>query len=389
MLNRKKQSLRRCHNISDLRELARGRLPAPMFHYLDGAAEDEMTLRRNTAAFEDFELLPRFLVDVSEIDTATSVLGQSIEWPVVLAPTGMSRLFHHLGELAVARAAARAGTMYSLSTVSTYSIEDVAAVCQGPKLFQIYVFKDRDLSKELIARCRAAEYSALCLTIDVPVAGNRERDLRTGMIIPPKLTWMSMLDVALHVRWSYRYLTSPPFVLANVADRVPHAGNDVTTLIEYIGSQFDRTVTWDDAAWMIEQWGGPFAIKGVLSVHDAKRAVEAGATAVIVSNHGGRQLDGAPAPIDLIGEIVQAVGDRVEVICDGGVRRGTHVLKALAMGARACMVGRAYLYGLGAAGEEGVDKSLTILRSELERDMALLGCRSVAELDERFVRKRR
>ncbi len=360
-----------------------------MFHYMDGAAEDETTLRRNTAAFEDYELLPRFLVDVSKIDMSTSVLGQTIEWPVVLAPTGMSRLFHHQGELAVARAAARSGTIYSLSTVSTFSIEDVAGQCDGPKLFQIYVFRDRGLSKELIARCRDARYAALCLTVDVPVAGNRERDLRTGMVIPPKLTWMSMLDVALHVRWSYRYLTSPPFLLANVADRVPQSGSDVTTLIEYIGSQFDRTVTWEDAAWMIEQWGGPFAIKGVLSVDDAKRAVDAGASAVIVSNHGGRQLDGAPAPVDMVGEIVQAIGDRAEVICDGGVRRGTHVLKALAMGARACMVGRAYLYGLGAAGEHGVDRSLAILRSEIERDMALLGCSKVAELDERFVRKRR
>jgi L-lactate dehydrogenase (cytochrome) len=378
------RALKRCYNIARLRERAKRRLPAPMFHYIDGAAGDEWTMRQNTSAFDRWELVPRFLVDVSEIDMSTTVFGQKIGLPFFCAPTAMSRLFHHHGEAAVARAASRAGTLYSLSSISTASIEEAAQAAAGPKLFQIYVFKDRGLNREFIRRCKDAGYAALALTVDVPVAGNRERDLVTGMTIPPKLTLASLLDFAMHPRWVWNYLTSPPIELANVRDRIR---GGVTTLVSFFNEQLDRTVNWDDAAWMIEEWGGPFAIKGILSVEDARRAAEVGASAVMISNHGGRQLDTSPAPIEVLPEIADAVGNRLEIILEGGVRRGVHVLKALALGATACSFGRPYLWGLGAGGEAGVDQALAILRADVERDMRILGCRNVREVDSARIRK--
>ena len=378
------RALKRCYNIAKLRERASKRLPAPMFHYIDGAAGDEWTMRQNTDAFDRWELVPRFLVDVSEIDLATTVFGQTISMPLFCAPTAMSRLFHHEGEYAVAHAAERAGTMYSLSSISTVSIEDAAEATSGPKLFQVYVFKDRGLNREFIARCKASGYHALALTVDVPVAGNRERDLVTGMTIPPRLTLASLFSFAMHPRWVWNYYTHAPIELASVKDRIK---GDVTTLVSFFNDELDRTVSWDDAAWMIEEWGGPFAIKGVLSVEDAVRAADVGASAVMISNHGGRQLDTAPAPIEVLPEIVDAVGDRMEVILEGGVRRGVHVLKALALGATACSMGRPYLFGLGAGGEAGVDRALEILRTDIERDMRLVGCRNVAEVNSDRIRR--
>ncbi len=385
-----KWQLKRARNIRDLRGAARLRMPSPMFHYMDGAAEDEVNLRRSCSSFDDYELLPRNLRDVSHIDPSTTIMGQEIDLPVLFSPTGMSRLFHHDGELAVARAAARAKTVYSLSTMGTYSIEDVARECHGPKWFQIYVFKDRTLVSEFIERCRAADYHAMCLTIDLALTGNRERDLRTGMTIPPKFSIATWLDFALHPLWSLSYVSNPPFSLANVTHRVAAAsGDDVTTLVDYIAGQFDRTVTWDDAARMAQEWGGPFVVKGILTADDALRAVDIGAKAIMLSTHGGRQLDHTPAPIDVLPEIRAAVGDAVEIIVDGGIRRGTDVLKALALGARAVSIGRAYLFGLGAGGEPGVDRAIQILRDEIVRDMALLGCRTIAEITEDHVRRRR
>ena len=380
-----KRRLQRCYNLKDLRKLARRRLPAPMYHYMRGGADDETSLRRNTAAFDHYELLPRYLVDVEKIDAGVTVLGQELEWPLFLSPTGMSRIFHHEGEVGAARAAHRSGTLYSLSTLGSTSIEDVAAASDGPRMFQIYVLRDPGLNREFIERCREARYSALCLTVDVPVGGNRERDYYTGMTVPPKLTFMSKLDVARHVRWAYRYVTSGGAEMANFAHRI--RDSEDTNLMGYVGRQFDKTVNWDDAARMIEQWGGPFAIKGVMCVEDARRSVEAGASAVMLSNHGGRQLDGVPAPVDLVRDVRDAIGDAAEVIVDGGVRRGTHVLKALALGATACSTGRGYLYGLGAGGEAGVDRALKILRDEVERGLALLGCVRARDLDERYVRE--
>ena len=381
--------LKRCHNIRDLRRYAKRRVPRPMFDYMDGAADDEITLNRNQSDFNRYDLLPRYLVDVGEIDPSTEIMGQRIDLPIVLAPTGMSRLFNNDGELAASAAAADAGTVYSLSTVSTYSIEEVAEVCAGPKWFQLYVFRDRDLILEFFERCRAVKYHALILTIDVPVPGNRERDLYSGMTIPPQLSLASYLDFFFHPLWSLKYvLSGQPFQLSNVAHKAPVDDHDVTTLVEYLQKQFDPTVKWDDAAWMVEQWQGPFAVKGIASVEDAVRAADIGANAVILSNHGGRQLDSAASPISLLADVTKAVGDRVEVILDGGVRRGTDVLKALALGAKACMVGRPYLFGLGVGGRAGVARALELLRAEVIRDMALLGCTRVDEITLDRIRER-
>ncbi len=381
------RKLKRCYNLEDLRKVARKRLPTPMYHYLRGGADDERSLHNNTAAFDNYELLPRYLVNVEKVDASVTVLGQELEWPLLCSPTGMSRIFHHEGEVGAVRAAHRSGTMYTLSTLGSTSIEDVAAASEGPRMFQIYVLKDPGLNREFIDRCKEANYSALCLTVDVPVGGNRERDYYTGMTVPPKLTLMSQLDVARHLTWSYHYVRSGAAVMANFAHRVKDS--DDTNLMGYVGRQFDKTVDWDDAARMIEQWGGPFAIKGVMCAEDARRSVEAGASAVMLSNHGGRQLDGVPAPVDLVREVRDTIGGDAEVIVDGGVRRGTHVLKALALGATACSTGRGYLYGLGAGGEAGVDRALQILREEVERDLALLGCVRARDLDQRFVREAR
>lgn len=372
----------------DFRALARQRLPAPLFHYIDGGADDEWTLRNNTAAFERYELIPRALRDVSAIDLRTRVLGAELAMPIFCAPTGMTRLFHHAKEPAVARAAAKAGVMYTLSTLATTTLEQVAAASAGPKMFQLYILKDRELTREFVQRCKGAGYTALCLTVDTPLAGNRERDRRTGMVMPPKLTLASLASFAAHPHWALRYLADPDFTLANVVHRVDAIGGGAMGLMDYINSQFDRSVTWDDVAWLVEQWGGPFAIKGLLSPDDAKRAVDIGASAVMISNHGGRQLDGAAAPIDCVAPMREAVGDKLELIVDGGVRRGTHVLKALALGANACSFGRPYLYALAAGGEAGVARALTLIRDEIARSAALAGARSLAELRPDCVRLR-
>jgi L-lactate dehydrogenase (cytochrome) len=378
-----------CHNIADLRRVAKRRLPRPMFDYMDGAAEDEVALGNNSDVFGDWQLVPRVLRDVAEVDMAAEIMGQPSALPVVLAPTGMNTLFHHRGELAVAAAAREAGLIYSLSSMSSFDIETVGAATDGPKWFQIYVWKDRAVVKEFIQRCRDAGYKALCLTVDVPVFGRRERDLRNGMVIPPRFTPGSLLDIALHPHWWWHVITSPPMTLANVAGKAGQGLNDVTTLTGYAVDQFDSSVTWDDLAWMIEEWGGPFAVKGVARAADAVRAVEAGATGIIISNHGGRQLDQSPAPLEVLPEIVEAVAGRAEVILDGGVRRGSDVIKALALGAKACMIGRGYLYGLGAGGQAGVERALSLLRDEISRTLALIGCASVRDLNGGCLRRRR
>jgi L-lactate dehydrogenase (cytochrome) len=372
--------LDRCYDIPDLRRIARRRLPSPIFHYLDGGADDEWTLRRNTDAFEDYELIPNYLVDISKIDLGTKLLGRTLDMPLFCAPTGMSRLFHHEAEPAVARTAAKFGTCYTLSTLSTTSIERIAEVCSGPKMFQIYILKDRGLTREFVERCKAAKYDALCLTVDAVVAGNRERDKRTGMTMSPSFTLRSLASFAAHPGWWLRALMHPDFRLANLLHAKDADPDSKVSVIEYVTKQFDRTVTWTDVAWLVEQWQGPFVIKGLQSAHDAKRAVEVGASAIMISNHGGRQLDGAPAPVDCVVPMRDAIGDALELIVDGGVRRGTHVLKALALGANACSVGRAYLYGLAAGGERGVDRALTLLRAEIERALALLGCANLRAL---------
>ena len=381
-----KRKIASCYNVEDFRELARKRLPSPMFHYIDGAAEDEWTYRRNTLAFNEHELVPRFLIDVENIDTSVEVLGQKISWPFLCSPTGFHRLFHHDGEAGAARAASRAGTIFCLSTISTTTIEEVAQSSEGPKVFQIYVLRDRGLSEEYIERCKEANYDALCLTVDVPSNGRRERDLRTGMTVPPRLTIRSYLDIATHLDWSVNYLLHTTPSMVNIEHKVPKGTSDISVM-DFMNSQFDRSVTWKDAAWMIKKWDKPFAIKGILSVEDAKKAVDVGASAVMVSNHGGRQMDGCPAPIEVLGDIVNAVGNEVEVILDGGIRRGIHILKAMAMGAKACMGGRAYLYGLAAGGEEGAYRSLNLLKEEVRNNMILLGTRNLEEITLDHLRK--
>ena len=381
-------SLSRCNNINDLRSLAKRRLPRSMFHYIDGGADDEVTLRRNTDAFDDYEIQPRFLRSVDEIDTTVTLFGKKLDIPFFIAPTGMSRLFHHTKENAVARAAAKFGTAYSLSTLGTASLEEIAKETDGPKIFPIYILKDRELTREFVERCKAANYDVLCLTVDVPLAGNRERDKVTGMTMPPRFTMKSLFSFVTHLNWTFNLLLHPDFRLANVVHRVDALGKGAMGLIEYVNGQFDRTVTWDDAARLIQQWGGPFVIKGVLTAEDAKRAREIGATALMISNHGGRQMDGVPAAIDCLAPIKDVVGSDMELILDGGIRRGTHILKALALGADAVSIGKAYLYGLAAGGQKGVELALQILKDELERDMALMGCGTIQELSKEFVKHR-
>lgn len=372
-------------NVEDLRGLARRRLPAPLFHYIEGGSEDESNVLGNVHAFEAAKLVPEYLVDVADMDLKTTLFGRELEMPLFLSPTGMTRLFHHEGEQAVARAAALAGTCYSLSTLGATTIEDVAAVSDGPKCFQIYVMRDRGLTREFIQRCKAARFDALALTVDVPLPSKREREIRYGFNLPPKLTPASLAGFARRPGWLYRYLTTPTPILANVAHRIDQGSTDNSSLIQYVADQFDPSVTWKDMEWMIAEWGGPFAIKGILSPADARRAVDVGATAVMVSNHGGRQLDGALSVFEALGPIADAVGGECEIILDGGVRRGTHVLKALARGATACSMGRPYLWGLAAGGEAGVTRALQILKTEIRLNLGLLGCRRPSEVETRHL----
>ena len=373
-------ALNNCHNIADLRRRAKKALPRPMFDYIDGGSDDEWSLQRNTEAFNDYELLPNQLNNIENISLNTKLLGLELDLPFFLAPTGMTRLFHHEKELGVCRAAEKFGALYSLSTLATTSLEEVAAATASPKMFQIYMLKDRELTREFVQRCKASHYNVLCLTVDTMIAGNRERDLVNGMIMPPKITPKNLLSYATSFNWLFHLALNPDFKLANVAHRVDALGGGAMGLIDYVNSQFDRSVTWDDLAWLIEQWGGPFVIKGLQSPADAKRAVDVGASAIMVSNHGGRQLDTTPAPIDCIAPIRDAIGDQLELIMDGGIRRGTHIIKALAQGADACSIGRPYLYGLAAGGQKGVERALSLLKAEVERDMALLGVSSISEI---------
>ena len=379
------QNLKKVFNVSDLREIARRKLPAPLFNYIDGGADDETNVLGNIHAFDSARLVPEFLIDVKNIDTTTRVLGRDISMPLFLAPTGMTRLFHHDGESAVSRAAAAAGTYYSLSTVGSTSIEDVAAACDGPKCFQIYVMKDRGLTREFIQRCKDAKYDALTLTVDIPVAGNRERELRYGFSMPPKLNLAGIAGFAMRPGWVFRALTHPKAILANVAHKIPEGSSQNTSLMEYIAKQFDPSVTWKDLEWMISEWDGPFAIKGLLSPADARKAVDCGVSAIMVSNHGGRQLDATLSAFDALGHFVDEVNGECEVICDGCISRGNHVIKALARGATACSMGRPYLFGLAAAGQAGVTRVLELLRAEIARDMGLIGCRTVDEIGTRHI----
>jgi L-lactate dehydrogenase (cytochrome) len=378
--------LARAVSVADLRRIARRRLPRGVFDYIDGGAEDERTLAANSAAYERVTFRPRVLRDVGAVDPSTTLLGRPLPMPMVLAPTGFTRIADPDGELAVARAAARAGLPYTLSTLSTRSIEEVAAVSDGPKWFQVYVWRDRGLVKEMIDRAARAGYEALVLTVDTAVFGRRDRDLRRGFSLPPKIGLETLLDGVIHPGWTWSFVRSDPIRFANVAGQgAVGDGSDAVALADYINSQFDPTLSWHDVEWIRSVWDGPLVLKGIQTVEDAVLAAEAGVQAIALSNHGGRQLDSAPATLDLVAPVADAVGDRLEIICDGGVRRGSDIVKAVALGAHACMVGRAYLYALGAAGERGVEHVLGSLDTDVRRTMALIGVSSIAELNRELV----
>ena len=373
----------------DFRRIAKRRLPTPVFHYIDGGADDEVALVRNTEAFNDYELLPTQLSDVSNVDLSSTLFGQPVDWPVMIAPTGASKLFHGTGEQAVARAAEKFGMIYSLSTLGTATIEEIAAATSGPKLFQLYVFKDRGLTEAWLQRCKEAGYIALTLTVDTPVAGNRERDFVHGFGAPPRSRIRQVTSFARYPGWLARVLIRQDLEMVNITRGNAAARTWKGGIRKYIDEQLERSLTWKDVEWLRSRWDGALVTKGVQTVEDCRKAADAGATAVMLSNHGGRQLESTPAPVDCIAAVADALRDRLEIICDGGIRRGNHIVKALALGANAGSIGRGYLYALAAGGQAGVEHSLTLLRAELERTMALVGCNSVRKLGRSYVNLRR
>ncbi len=377
--------LARAVSVADLRRLARARLPGGVFDYIDGGAEDERTMAANEAAYAQTKFRPRILRGIDGVDVSTTVLGKPTALPLVLAPTGLTRIADPDGELAVARAAERAGIPYTLSTLSTRSIEEVRAVSDGRLWFQVYAWRDRGLVKEMIARAAAARYEALVFTVDTTAAGRRERDIRHGFVLPPTIGPRTILDGARHPSWTWSLVRSDPIRFANVIGQSVGDGSSPVQLSDYIATQYDPALAWADIDWLRAIWDGPIVLKGVQTVEDAVLAAERGVTAIALSNHGGRQLDDAPATFSLVAPVVDAVAGRAEIICDGGVRRGSDIVKAVAAGATAAMAGRAYLYGLGAAGERGVDRVLSWFAEDVTRTMTLLGAPTVADLDRSFL----
>jgi L-lactate dehydrogenase (cytochrome) len=368
-----------CHNFHDFRELARRRLPSPIFDYIDGGADDEVTLRQNTQSFERCDLVPNILRGVESLDLSVTVMGQKLAMPVYCSPTALQRLFHHDGERAVAGAAAKFGTMFGVSSLGTVSLEELRKAYDTPQAYQFYFHKDRALNHAMMQRAKQAGVNVMMLTVDSITGGNRERDLRTGFSIPFRLTLAGMFQFAIKPMWAINYLTHERFQLPQLDEHVDMSAGAMS-IGRYFTEMFDLSMNWNDVAEMVKVWNGPFCLKGIMSVADAKRAVDIGCTGIILSNHGGRQLDGSRSAFDQLAEIVDAVGDRIDVMMDGGVRRGTHALKALSMGAKAVGVGRFYLFPLAAAGQAGVERALSLMRAEIERDMKLMGCASISQL---------
>ncbi len=377
-----------CHNVNDFRKLAKRRLPFPVFDYIDGAADDEITKQRNSSAFDDCDLVPKVLAGVEQVDLSTTVMGKTIDLPLMLSPTALQRVFHWQGERAVGRVAQRFNTWCGISSLATVSLEEIGRTIASPKMFQFYYHKDRGLNKSLIERARAAGFDALTLTVDTIVGGNRERCLRSGFTSPPKFTPGNLLSYASKPGWGLNYVLREPFALPNLETHVAEGSNISLSIADYFNSMLDQSMDWQAAEEMARDWNGQFCLKGIMAVEDARRAVDIGATAIMVSNHGGRQLDGSRSPFDQLAEIVDAVGDKCDVILDGGVRRGSHVLKALSVGAKAVSGGRLYLYALAAAGEAGVERALSLLRLEIERDMKLMGATGVNQLNRENLRWR-
>jgi L-lactate dehydrogenase (cytochrome) len=368
-----------CHNFHDFRELARRRLPGPIFDYIDGAADDEVTYRRNTESFERCDLVPNVLRGVAAVDMSVTVMGQKLDVPFYCSPTALQRLFHHRGEHAVAAAAAKFGTMFGVSSLGTVSLEVLRKTHSTPQVYQFYFHRDRGLNRAMIQRAKDAGVDVMLLTVDSITGGNRERDLRTGFSIPFRLTLAGMLQFALKPMWAINYLSHEGFSLPQL-DKHVDMGGDTLSIARYFTEMLDPSMTWADVAGMVKDWDGQFCLKGVMSVADAKHAADIGCTGIILSNHGGRQLDGSRAAFDQLAEIVDAVGDRLDVMMDGGIQRGTHVLKALSMGAKAVGLGRCYLFPLAAAGQAGVERALGLMRAEIDRGMKLMGCDSISRL---------
>jgi len=377
-----------CHNIEDFRLLAHRKLPFPVFHYIDGAGDDEITKSRNTSAFDDCDLIPNVLVGVEKIDPSVTVMGRKTPLPLMLSPTALQRLFHWQGERAVAAVAEKFGLWFGISSLSSVSIEEIGAKYGGPKMLQYYYHKDKGLNAALLEMARAAKFDAVTLTVDTIVSGNRERCKRTGFTTPPKFTAASVFSYATKPRWALDYMFRERFSLPNLESHVSEGSGQAISIQDYFNSMLDQSMDWKAADRLREDWGGKFALKGIMSVADARRAAEIGVDAIYLSNHGGRQLDGGRAPFDQLAEVVDAVGDKLEVILDGGVRRGSHVLKALSVGAKAVSGGRLYLYALAAAGQAGVDRAISILESEIVRDMKLMGAKRVSELTRENLRWR-
>ena len=373
------------YNIDDLRLLAKKRVPRAVFDYADGAAEDELTKDNNRNAFKKWKFIPDVLVDVAEVDTQTKVLGTEMPFPFALGPTAISYLFHHSGEPAVARAASERNFPSTLSSIASTNIEDYADASDCSVWYQMYVWKNREISNDFIKRCKEKNYKAIMLTVDVPVGGKRERDLRSGMTIPPRLTLSSIIDAAFHPSWWWNFIFGPKIKFANVKERFTGKNKNFSNMMTYMNQQFDPSVTWDEAKEIASMWEGPFAIKGLMNADDAEKAIEIGASAIVISNHGGRQLDSAVAPIDVLPEIAKRVNGRAEILIDGGIRRGTDIVKAIALGADACLIGRPWVYGLAAKGEEGVGLVIDILASEVTRTLQLLGCKSINDVSRRHV----
>ncbi|WP_214475068.1 alpha-hydroxy acid oxidase [Mesorhizobium sp. dw_380] len=376
-----------CHNFSDFRRMAQRRLPGPIFNYIDGAADDEVTYRRNTASFESCDLVPNVLRGVSEIDMSVTVMGQKLAMPFYCSPTALQRLFHHQGERAVAKAAAKYGTMFGVSTLGTVSLEEVRRISSSPQIYQFYFHRDRGLNRAMMQRAKQVGVEVMMLTVDSITGGNRERDKRTGFAIPFKLNLAGMAQFALKPAWAINYFTHEGFKLPQLDEHVDMGGGTMS-ISRYFTEMLDPSMTWDDVAEMVRQWSGPFCLKGIMSVEDARRAVDIGCSGIVLSNHGGRQLDGSRAAFDQLAEIVDAVGDKIDVIMDGGVQRGTHVLKALSLGAKAVGIGRYYMFPLAAAGQLGVERALEQMRVEVERDMKLMGCSSIGQLSRANLRFR-
>ena len=380
-------NLKDCHSFGDFRELARRKLPSPIFNYIDGAADDETTYERNTKSFEDCDLVPNVLRGVEDIDMSVEVLGQKLEMPIYCSPTALQRVFHHQGEYAVAAAADKYGTLFGVSSLGTVSLSEVRKKYNGPQCYQFYFHKDRSLNQVMLENAKQANVDVMMLTVDTITGGNRERDLKTGFSIPFKLSLNGIYEFATKPMWAINYLTHEKFSLPQLDDHVDMSDGPIS-IGRYFTEMLDPCLNWDDVAKMVEYWDGQFCLKGVMSVEDAKKAVEIGCTGIVISNHGGRQLDGSRSPFDQLSEIVDAVGDDIDVIMDSGIQRGTHVLKALSLGAKAVGGGRFYLFALAAAGQEGVERALELMRLEIERDMRLMGVSSVSELNKGNIRFR-